>query len=169
MQWSSLMGTVNHYFLTTTKELIPGPRDYFLQLVVFAKCLKACRYICRKIEHQLLSRGLWVNGKTGDLEMLVDVTYCILNRMTSAVQSSLEVVISIRIIPECLFLIPVNFLIFLLVCLSLAFSKIEIIFKYFSRERPLQKSILIEELIGFKVFSLYPQIPVLNTPGLFAC
>lgn len=111
MQWSPMMETVNHYFLTTTKELIPGPKDYFLQLVVFAKCLKACRYICRKIEQQLLSRGLWVNGKTEDLAMLVDVTYCLLNRMTSAVQSSLEVVISIRIIPGCLFLIPVNFLI----------------------------------------------------------
>lgn len=168
MLWSPLMETVNHYFITTTKELIPRPRDYILQLVVFAKCLKACRYICRKIEQQLLSRGLWVNGKTGNLEMLADVTYCILSRMTSAVQSSLEVVISVRIIPGCLFLIPVNFLIFF-ACLSLAFSKIEIMFKYFSHERLLQKSILIEELIGFKVFSLYPQIPVLNAPGLSAC
>lgn len=169
MQWSPLMEIVDHSFLKTTKELIPGP-DYFLQLVVFAKCLKACRCICRKIEQQLLSRGLFVNGKTGNLEMLlVDVTYCVLNRMTSAVQSSLEVVVSIRIIPGCLFLIPLNFLIFF-ACLFLAFSKIEmIIFKYFSRERPLQKSILVEELIGFKIFSLYPQIPVLNAPGFSAC
>lgn len=55
-------------------------------------------------------------------------------------------------------------------CLFLAFSKIEmIIFKYFSCERQLQKSIHIEELIGFKIFSLYPQIPVVNAPGLSAC